>query len=97
MKDLKPLLGLGHDQHCPYRAAVRPRHLVGSADARLTHLRLERSGVQGQQTRHKAAPLSTAAAQHQLRRLLWEELLTSLKAKHHGQSVIVALERLRVA
>jgi SRSO17 transposase len=97
LKDLKQLLGLGHYQNRPYRAAVIHLHLVCFAYALLTHLRIERTGVQGQRTRDKAAHLSTAAAQNQLRSLIWEDLITYLKEKHHGQSVIEELERLRVA
>lgn len=96
-KDSKQLLGLGQYQNRPYWAAVTHLHLVCFAYALLTHLRLERDGAQGQWTRKKAADLSTAAAQDQLRRLLWEDLLTYLREKPHGQPVIEELERLRVA
>jgi hypothetical protein len=41
--------------------------------------------------------LSTAAVQDQLRSLLWEELITSLKEERHDQPVTEELERLRVA
>jgi hypothetical protein len=78
-KDSMPLLGLGPYQNRPDWAAVTHRHLVCFADALLTHWRLERDGAQGQWTRKTAADLSTAAAQNQLRRLLWEDLLTSLR------------------
>jgi SRSO17 transposase len=97
VKDLKQLLGLGHYQNRSYRAAVIHLHLVCFAYALLTHLRMERDGAQGQRTRKKAADLSTAAAQAQLRGLLWEDLITYLKEKSHGQSVIDELERPRVA
>jgi hypothetical protein len=97
LKDVKQLLGLGHYQNRPYWAAVTHLHLVCFADALLTHLRLERHGAQGQRTPHKAADRSTATAQEQLRRLLWEDLMTYLKEKRHGQSAIEELERLRVA
>jgi SRSO17 transposase len=97
LKDVKQLLGLGHYQNRSYWAAVTHLHLVCFADALLTHLRIERIGAQGQRTRHKAAELSTATAQDHLRRLLWEDLMTYLKEKRHGQSVIEELERLRVA
>ena len=97
LKDLKPLLGLGPYQHRPSRAAVLHRQLVCLASALLTHLRLERTAGQGQRTRTKAAHLSTAAAQKQLRRLIGEDLIPYLKEKPHGQSVIEELERLRVA
>jgi SRSO17 transposase len=96
-KDSKQLLGLGQYQNRPYWAAVTHLHLVCFAYALLTHLRIERSGAQGQRTRKKAADLSTAAAQDQLRGLLWEDLLTYLREKPHGQPVIEELERLRVA
>jgi hypothetical protein len=97
IKDSKQPLGLGHYQNRPYGAAVTPQHLVCFASALLTHLRIERYGAHGQRTRKKAAELSTAAAQDQLRRLLWEDLLTYLREKPHGQPIIEALERLRVA
>ena len=90
-------MGLGHYQNRPDRAAVIHLHLVCFAYALLTHRRLERDGAQGQRTRKKAADLSTAAAQDQLRGLLWEDLITYLKEKPHGQPVIDELERLRVA
>jgi hypothetical protein len=41
--------------------------------------------------------VSTAAAQDQLRSLLWEDLITDLKEERPGQPVIQELERLRVA
>ena len=97
VQDGKPLLGLGHYQHRSYWAAVTHRHLVCFASALLTHLRIERTGAQGQRTRQKAADLSTAAAQDQLRRLLWDDLIAYLKEKSPGQPVIEELERLRVA
>jgi SRSO17 transposase len=97
LKDVKQLLGLGHYQNRSYWAAVTHLHLVCFAYALLTHLRIERTGAQGQRTRHKAAELSTATAQDQLRRLLWEDLMTYLKEKRPGQSVIEELERLRIA
>lgn len=97
LKDTKLLLGLGHYQNRSYWAAVTHLHLVCFAYALLTHLRIERHGAQGRRTRAKAADLSTATAQDQLRSLLWRDLLIYLKEKHHDQPVIEALERLRVA
>jgi hypothetical protein len=97
VKDVKQLLGLGHYQNRSYWAAVTHLHLVCFADALLTHLRIERTGAQGQRTRHKAADLSTAAAQDQLRSLLWEDLITYLQEEGPDQPVIEELERLRVA
>jgi len=97
LKDVKQLLGLGQYQNRSYRAAVIHLHLVCFAYALLTHLRIERTGAQGHQTRDKAADLSTAAAQDQLRSLLWEDLITYLKEECHDQPVIEELERLRVA
>jgi SRSO17 transposase len=97
LKDTKPRLGLGHYQNRSYWAAVTHLHLVCFAYALLTHLRIERHGAQGRRTRAKAADLSTAAAQDQLRSLLWRDLLIYLKEKRHDQPVIEALERLRVA
>jgi SRSO17 transposase len=97
VKDTKQLLGLGQYQNRSYWAAVIHLHLVCFAYALLTHLRFERHGAQGQRTRKKAADLSTATAQEQLRGLLWEDLITYLKEERHGQSVLEELERLRVA
>ena len=97
LKDVKQLLGLGHYQNRSYWAAVTHLHLVCFAYALLTHLRIERTGAQGQRTRHKAADLSTAAAQDQLRSLLWGDLLTYLQEECPHQPVIEELERLRVA
>jgi SRSO17 transposase len=97
VKDVKQLLGLGQYQNRSYRAAVIHLHLVCFAYALLTHLRIERTGAQGHGTRDKAADVSTAAAQDQLRSLLWEDLIAYLKEERHGQPVIEELERLRVA
>jgi SRSO17 transposase len=97
VKDTKQLLGLGQYQNRSYWAAVTHLHLVCFAYALLTHRRIERYGAQGQRTRTKAADLSTAEAQDQLRGLLWGDLIIYLKKKRHGQSVIEELERLRVA
>jgi SRSO17 transposase len=97
VKDTKQLLGLGHYQNRPYRAAVIHLHLVCFAYALLTHLRIARAGAQGRCTRNKAANLSTAAAQDQLRSLIWEDLVTYMKEQCHEKSVLAELERLRVA
>jgi hypothetical protein len=67
------------------------------AYALLTHLRMMRHGVQGQQTRKKAAGMSAAAAQDALRALVWDDLVTYLKEQHHGEEAITELERLRAA
>jgi len=91
------LRGLGPYQHRPNGAAVTPLQLVCFADALLTHLRLERDGAHGQSPRKKAADLSTAAAQDQLRGWRWEALITYVRENRHGQPVIEELERLRVA
>ncbi len=96
-KDSKQLLGLGQYQNRSYGAAVTHLHLVSLAYALLTHLRMARLGAQGQWTRDKAANLSTATAQDQLRGLIWEDLVTYLKEQCHEKSVLAELERLRVA
>jgi SRSO17 transposase len=96
-KDSKQLLGLGHYQNRSYGAAVTHLHLVCLAYALLTHLRLARHGAQGQRTRKKAATWSTAAVQDHLRGLLWDDLIAYLQEKHHGKSVLMELERLRIA
>jgi SRSO17 transposase len=97
VKDVKQLLGLGQYQNRSYGAAVIHLHLVCFAYALLTHLRIERTGAHGHRTPDKAADLSTAAAQDQLRSLLWEDLITYLKEGSHDQPIIKELERLRVA
>jgi hypothetical protein len=97
VKDVKQLLGLGQYQNRSYGAAVIHLHLVCFAYALLTHLRIVRTGAQGHRTRKKAADLSTATAQDQLRSLLWQDLITYLKEECQGQPVIQELERLRVA
>jgi hypothetical protein len=95
--DAKQRLGLGQYQNRSYGAAVTPRHLVCFADALLPHLRIERYGAQGQRTQHKAADLSTAAAQDQLRGLIWEDRVAYLQEQCYEKSVLAELERLRVA
>ncbi|HSF29870.1 MAG TPA: hypothetical protein VLK82_05280 [Candidatus Tectomicrobia bacterium] len=97
VKDLKQLLGLGQYQNRPYRAAVTHLHLVCFAYALLPHLRLARSGAQGQGKRDKAADRSTATAQDQLRRLVWDDLVPSLQEQPQDELVLAELERLRVA
>jgi len=94
---VKQLLGLGQYKNRPYRAAVIHLPLVCFAYALLTHLRMTRHGAQGHRTDHKAADRSTAAAQEQLRCLVWDDLVAHLKEKHHDESIIAELERLRVA
>jgi SRSO17 transposase len=97
VKDVKQLLGLGQYQNRSYGAAVTHLHLVCFAYALLTHLRIHHAGAQGHRTHAKAADLSTATAQDQLRSLLWEDLITYLKKERHDHSVLEELERLRVA
>jgi hypothetical protein len=96
-KDRKQLLGLGQYQNRTYQAAVTHLHLVCFASALLTHLRIMRPGAQGQRIYDKAADWSTAAAQEQLRGLMWDDIIADLKEKNHGEPVLTALERLRVA
>ncbi|HSF31784.1 MAG TPA: transposase [Candidatus Tectomicrobia bacterium] len=96
-KDANQLLGLGQSQHRSDGAAVTHRHRVAFASALLTHLRIVRTGAPRQRTRDKAAGISTAAVQDQLRSLRWEDLITYLKEERPGQPVIQPLERLRVA
>jgi hypothetical protein len=97
LQDRTPLLGRGPYQHRPYRAAVIHRPRVGFAYALRTPRRIAHRGAQGQPTRTKAVHLSTATAQDQLRGLLWEDLVASLKEHSHEKSVLAELERLRVA
>jgi len=56
-----------------------------------------RHGGQGQQTRKNTAGMSAAAAQDALRALVWDDLVTDLKAPPHGEEAITELERLRTA
>jgi hypothetical protein len=96
-KDGQQLWGLGPSQNRTSHAAVTHRHLVCVAYALLTHLRLRRPGAQGQRQQDKAADWSTAAAQEQLRGVMWDGRLADLKEKTHGEPVFTVLERLRVA
>jgi hypothetical protein len=97
LKDVKQLLGRGHDQNRSYWAAVTHLPLVCFASALLTHRRIERDGAHGQRPRKKAANLSTAAAQDQLREVLWEDFMVYLKEQCREKSILAELERLRVA
>ncbi len=97
VKDVKPRLGLGQYQNRSYGAAVTHLQLVCFAAAPLTHRRIMRDGAQGHRTPGTAADLSTVTAQNQLRRLLWEDLITYLKEERHEHPVIEELERLRLA
>jgi hypothetical protein len=97
LKDVKPWLGLGQYQNRSSWAAVTHLHLVCFAYALLTHLRVERNGAQGQRRRTKVAALSTAAAQDQLREVVWEDWMVYLKEQCHEKSILAELERLRVA
>jgi hypothetical protein len=97
LNDATPLWGLGQYQKRSYGAAVTHRHLGCVAYALLTHLRLERHGAPGQRRHDKAADRSTAAAQDQLRALIWDDLVACLKEEGEETSVLAALERLRVA
>jgi hypothetical protein len=97
LKDAKQLLGLGQYQNRSYGAAVTHLHLVCCASALLTHLRIERHGAQGQRRHDKAADRSTAAAQDQLRGLIWDDMVACLKEECDETSVLAELERLRVA
>jgi Transposase DDE domain len=96
-KDSKQLLGLGHYQNRSCGAAVTHLHLVCFAYALLTHLRVTRDGAQGERVRKKAADWSVAAAQDNLRGLIWDDLVAYLEEKHHAESVLKELERLRLA
>ena len=97
VKDTKQLLGLGQYQNRPYWAAVIHLHLVCFAYALLTHLRITRDGEQGQRPYQKAAGMSVTTAQEALRSLVWDDLVTYLQEKHHGEAVLAELEHLRVA
>jgi hypothetical protein len=97
VKDATQLWGLGQYQNRPDRAAVLHLPLVWFADALLTHLRLARPGAPGPRTRKNAVGLSVAMPPEARRALLWDDLVTYLKEQHHGEAVIAALERLRVA
>ncbi|HXH13112.1 MAG TPA: transposase [Alphaproteobacteria bacterium] len=97
IKDAKQLLGLGQYQNRSDGAAVTHLHLVCFAYALLTHLRIERTGAQGQRRREKATGMSVATAQEPLRGLIWDDLVIYLKEQGHEKSVLAELERLRVA
>ena len=91
-----------YPSHVPGPLSCKPPlvihlHLVCFASVLLPHLRLERGGAQDPRTRKKAADLSTAAAQDQLRGLFCEGVIIYLKEKAHGPPMIDELERLRFA
>ena len=76
-KDSKQLLGLGHYQNRPYRAAVTHLHLVSFAYALLTHIAIKSSCAQEIIT--KQADESIFVLQHRLRRIVWEDTSDYLK------------------
>jgi SRSO17 transposase len=97
-KDSKQLLGLGQYQNRPYRAAVIHLHLVCFAWTLLTHLRLMKArGAKAKRQRDAALRLSTAQAQNDLRRLLWQDLVQYLEEEPSGNSLVKELQRLLVA
>jgi hypothetical protein len=97
LKDTTPLLGLGPYQNRSYRAAGIHRPRVCFAYALLTPRRIARDGAPGQRPRKKAADVSTATAQDQLRSLRWEDLIAYLQEERHGPPGLEDLERRRVA
>jgi len=94
-KDSKQLLGLGHYQNRPYRAAVTHLHLVCFAYALLTHIALESSCAQEKQS--KQARESTSTLQNRLRCILWEDTAQYLKDLPDENSVFKELSRLLIA
>ena len=94
-KDSKQLLGLGHYQNRPYRAAVTHLHLVSFAYALLTHIAIESSCAQEIIT--KQADESIFVLQHRLRRIVWEDTSDYLKNLPNGDSVFKELSRLLIA
>jgi hypothetical protein len=95
-KDRQQLRGLRQHQNRSSGAAVTHLHLVALASALLPHLRLMRHGAQGRRAEKNTAHWSTAAVQDHPRGLLWDDLVAYLQAKHHGESVLLELEQLRV-
>lgn len=95
-KDAKQLLGLGQYQNGSYWAAVIHLHLVCFAYALLTHIAIQREGAKGK-THKKAASLSTAQLQNELRRMAWDELTKRLKNLESASEVIQLLDELLLA
>lgn len=94
-KDSKQLLGLGHYQNRPYRAAVTHLHLVCFAYALLTHIAIDSSCAQ--ETKPKQARESTSVLQNKLRCIVWEDTAQYLKDLPDEKSVFKELLRLLIA
>jgi SRSO17 transposase len=94
-KDSKQLLGLGHYQNRPYRAAVTHLHLVCFAYALLTHIAIDSSCAQEKHT--KQAHESTSVLQNRLRCIVWEDTAQYLKDLPDEKSVFKELSRLLIA
>jgi hypothetical protein len=96
-KDNKQLLGLGSTSIAPMRPPVTHLYPAALDYAILTRLRLIRHDSQGRRIEKNAAHWSTAAVQDHLRGLLWDDLVAYCPQKHHVESVLMELQRLRVA
>ena len=94
-KDSKQLLGLGHYQNRPYRAAVTHLHLVSFAYALLTHIAIDSSCAQEKQP--KQARESTSMLQNRLRCIVWEDTAQYLKDLPDEKLVFKELSRLLIA
>jgi hypothetical protein len=94
-KDSKQLLGLGQYQNVSYEAAVTHLHLVCLAYALLTHVAITREGAQGKQK--STAQLSIAGLQHEVRRIVWDDLTEYLKQFSSGNQIVKELEQLLIA
>lgn len=97
-KDTKQLLGLGQYQNVSYKAAVTHLHLVCFAYALLTHLRIQSDSEKGKQKKAKAERVSTATLQNDLRRVVWNDLVTYLNeevlAQHEEASADTIIQEL---
>ena len=94
-KDSKQLLGLGHYQNRPYRAAVIHLHLVCFSYALQTHITIESSCAQ--EKKPKQASESTSVLQNRLRCIVWEDTAQYLKDLPDEKSVFKVLSRLLIA
>jgi hypothetical protein len=95
-KDSKQLLGLGHYQNRPYRAAVTHLHLVCFAYALLTHIAIECLCAQEKQPK-QARESTTSVLQNRLRCIVWEDTAQYLKELPDHKSIFKELSRLLIA
>lgn len=95
-KDGKQLLGLGQYQNRSHAAAVFHLHMVCFAYALLTHLAITGSSEKGE-IKDRAVHNSIGKLQNDLRRLVWEDLVSSLRELNDEDSIIEQLNQLLAA